>query len=125
MSLARNEWQKHPTVTGPEFPCILGIDYLRKGYLKDSKGYWWAFSIATLEMEDVKLLSTCLVSQRQHSVAGLLRVKEQQVPITTTAVHLQQYHTNLGFPIPIHQLICQLENQSVISKTCSPFNSPL
>lgn len=58
MSLARSEWQKYPTATGPEVPCILGIDYLRKGYLKDPKGYWWAFSIAALEMEDVKLLST-------------------------------------------------------------------
>ncbi|KAK4827198.1 hypothetical protein QYF61_015226 [Mycteria americana] len=38
VSLTGNEWQKHPTVTGPEAPCILGIDYLRRGYFKDSKG---------------------------------------------------------------------------------------
>ncbi|KAK4810883.1 hypothetical protein QYF61_013291 [Mycteria americana] len=35
VSLTGNEWQKHPIVTGPEAPCILGIDYLRRG--KDKK----------------------------------------------------------------------------------------
>lgn len=45
MSLTGNEWQKHPIVTGLEatHPCILGIDYLRRGYFKDPKvlvGFW-------------------------------------------------------------------------------------
>ncbi|KAK4828031.1 hypothetical protein QYF61_022808 [Mycteria americana] len=53
VSLTGNEWQKHSIVTGPEIPCILGIDYLRRGYLKDSKEYWWAFGIAALEMEEI------------------------------------------------------------------------
>ena len=33
------DWQKHPIVTGPGAPCILGIDYLRRGHFKDPKGY--------------------------------------------------------------------------------------
>ena len=41
VSLTGNEWQKHPIVTGPEAPCILGIDYLRRGYFKDPKEYWF------------------------------------------------------------------------------------
>jgi len=39
VSLTGKEWQKHPVVTGPEAPCILGIDYLRRGYFKDPKAY--------------------------------------------------------------------------------------
>ena len=38
VSLTGNEWQKHPIVTGPAAPCILGIDFLRRGYFKDPKG---------------------------------------------------------------------------------------
>ncbi|RMC09736.1 hypothetical protein DUI87_13523 [Hirundo rustica rustica] len=38
VSLTGKEWEKHPIVTGPEAPCILGIDYLRSGYFKDPKG---------------------------------------------------------------------------------------
>ena len=53
-----NEWQKHPIVTGPEAPCILGLDCLRREYFKDLKGYWWAFGIAALETEEIKRLST-------------------------------------------------------------------
>ena len=32
ISLTGKDWQKHPIMTGPEAPCILGIDYLRRGY---------------------------------------------------------------------------------------------
>jgi len=56
---------------------------------------------------------------------GLLRVEEEQVPITTTTVHWQQYHTNQDSLIPTHKLICQLETQGMISKTRSPFNSAI
>lgn len=28
VNLTRNEWKKHPLVTGPEAPCILSIDFL-------------------------------------------------------------------------------------------------
>ncbi|GAB0206840.1 hypothetical protein GRJ2_003149600 [Grus japonensis] len=125
MSLTGNEWQKLPIVTGPEAPCILGIDCLRRGYFKDPKGYRWAFGIAALETEEIEPLSTLPGLSEDPSVVGLLRVKEQQVPIATTMVHQWQYHTNRDSLIPIHKLIHQLESQEVISKTCPPFNSPL
>ena len=59
------------------------------------------------------------------SAVGLLEVEEQQVPIATTTVHRRQYCTNRNSLIPIHKLIHQLESQGVISKTRSPFNSPI
>ncbi|GAB0210126.1 hypothetical protein GRJ2_003478400 [Grus japonensis] len=40
-------------------------------------------------------------------------------------VHRRQYHTNRDSLVPIYQLIRQLESQGVISRTHSPFNSPL
>lgn len=58
VSLTGNEWQKTLIATGPEAPCITGVGHPSRGYFKDRKGYWWAFSIAALEMEDVKQLST-------------------------------------------------------------------
>ncbi|KAK4806727.1 hypothetical protein QYF61_007525 [Mycteria americana] len=119
VSLTGNEWQKHPIVTGPGAPCILGIDYLRRGYFKDPKGYRWAFGIAALETEEIKQLSTLPGLSEDPSVVGLLRVEEQQVPIATTTVHRRQYRTNRDSLIPIHELI------RVISKTRSPFNSPI
>ena len=39
ISLPGKNWQKHPVLTGPGAPCILGTDYLRRGYFKDPKGY--------------------------------------------------------------------------------------
>ena len=92
-------------MTGPEAPCILGIDYLRRGYFKDPKGYWRAFGIAALETEGIEQLSTLPGLSEDPSVVGLLRVEEQQVPITTTMVHWQQYRTNRDSLIPIHMLI--------------------
>ena len=62
--LSGKEWEKHPIVTGPDAPCILGIYYLRRGYFKDPKGYQWAFGIAALETEGIKQLSVYLVYQR-------------------------------------------------------------
>ncbi|KAK4814147.1 hypothetical protein QYF61_009066 [Mycteria americana] len=76
MSLTGNECQKHPIVTGPEAPCILGIDYLRRGYFKDPKGYRWAFGIAALEAEEIKQLSTLPGLLEDPSVVGLLRVED-------------------------------------------------
>ncbi|GAB0177267.1 hypothetical protein GRJ2_000191900 [Grus japonensis] len=124
VSLTGNEWQKQPTVTGPEAPCILGIDYLWRGYFKDPKGYWWAFGIAALEMEEIKQLSTLPGLSEDPSVVELLRVEEQE-PIATRTVHRQQYRTNRDSLIPIHKLICSLESQGAISRTHSPFNSPI
>lgn len=72
-SLTGKGWQKHPTVTGPKAPCILGIDYLRRGYFRDPAGYWWAFGIAALAKEKIKQLSSLL---EEPCVVGLLKVKE-------------------------------------------------
>ncbi|GAB0199240.1 hypothetical protein GRJ2_002389400 [Grus japonensis] len=115
VSLTGNEWQKHPIVTGPEAPCILGIDYLRKGYFKDPKGYRWAFGIAALEAEEIETLSSLPGLSEDPSVVGLLRVEEQQVPIATTTVHRRQYRTNRDSLVPIHKLIRQLEGQNPLT----------
>ncbi|KAK4823344.1 hypothetical protein QYF61_001621 [Mycteria americana] len=112
-------------LTGPEAPCILGIDCLRRAYFRDPKGYQWAFGIAALETEEIKQLSTLPGLSEDSSIAGLLRVEEQQVPVATTMVHRRQYRTNQDSLIPVHRLIHQLESQGVISKTPSPFNSPI
>ncbi|GAB0208366.1 hypothetical protein GRJ2_003302300 [Grus japonensis] len=125
VSLTGNEWQKHPIVTGPEAPCILGIDYCRRGYFKDPKGYQWAFGIAALETEETKQLSTLPGLSEDPTIVGLLRVEEEQVRIATTTVHRRGYRTNRNSLIPIHKLIRQLESQGVISRTRSPFNSPI
>ncbi|RMC05494.1 hypothetical protein DUI87_18687 [Hirundo rustica rustica] len=125
VSLTGNGWQKHPIVTGPEAPCILGIDYLRNGYFKDPKGYRWAFGIAAVETEDIRQLSTLPGLSDDSCAVGLLRVEEQQVPIATTTVHRRQYRTDRDSVIPIHEMIRKLESQGVVSKAHSPFNSPI
>lgn len=56
------------------------------------------------------------------SVVGLLWVEEQWELITA---HSQQDHTKQGFMVPIYMEICNLESQGVISKTRSPFDSPI
>ncbi|RMB99532.1 hypothetical protein DUI87_24269 [Hirundo rustica rustica] len=40
-------------------------------------------------------------------------------------VHRQQYRTNRDATIPVHKMIHELESQGVVSKTHSPFNSPI
>ncbi|GAB0189131.1 hypothetical protein GRJ2_001378400 [Grus japonensis] len=125
VSLTGNDWEKHPFMMGPEAPCILAIDYLQRGDFKDSKEYYWVFGIAALETKEIEPLSSLPGLLEDPSVVGLLRVKEQQVPIATTMVHWQQYHANRDSLILIHKLISQLESQGVISRTHSPFNSPI
>ena len=125
VSLTGDKWEKHSIVTSPEAPCILGIDYLRRGYFKDPKGYRWVFGVATVNTEKIKQLSTLPGLSEDPFVVGLLRVEEQQVPIATRTVHRRQYRTNRDSLAPIHELIHQLESQGVISKTHSPFNSPI
>lgn len=49
MSLIRNDWEKHTILTGPDAPCILGIEFLREEYFKDPKGNKWAFGVAAVE----------------------------------------------------------------------------
>ncbi|RMC19423.1 hypothetical protein DUI87_04034 [Hirundo rustica rustica] len=125
VSLTGNEWKRHPIVTGPEAPCILGIDFLRNGYFKDPKGFRWAFGIAAVETGGVKQLNTLRGLSENPSAVGLQKVEEQQVPIATSIVHRRQYRTTRDAVIPIHKMICELETQGVVSKTHSPFNSPI
>ncbi|GAB0199277.1 hypothetical protein GRJ2_002393100 [Grus japonensis] len=127
VSLTGDKWEKHPIVTSPEAPCILGIDYLRRGSFKDPKGYKWAFGVATVNAEKIKQLSTLSGLSEDPFVVGLLQVEEQQVPTATRTVHRWQYHRNRD-SLALHlmiEMIHQLESQGVISKTHSPFNSPL
>lgn len=94
VSLTGNEWERHPVLTGPNAPCVLSVDCLRRGNFKDAKGYRWVFGITAVESEDVKKLSTLPGLSHDCSVVGLLKVEEQQVPIATTTVHRRQYRTN-------------------------------
>ncbi|RMB93683.1 hypothetical protein DUI87_29913 [Hirundo rustica rustica] len=125
VSLTENEWKRHPIVTGPEAPCILGIDFLRNGYFKNPKGFRWAFGIAAVETRSVKQLNTLPRLSENPSAVGLLKVEEQQVPIATSTVHRRHYRTTRDAVIPIHRMIRELETQGVVSKTHSPFNSPI
>ena len=75
ISLTGKDWQKHPIVTGPGAPCILCIDYLRRGYFKDPKGYRWAFGIAAVDTEGVEQLSVLPRLSEDLSVVALLRLK--------------------------------------------------
>ena len=86
ISLTGKNWQRHPTVTGPEAPCILGIDDLRMRYFKDPKGYRWAFGIAAVNTNCVKQLSALPGLSDDPSAVGLLQVKDQVVPIATKVV---------------------------------------
>ncbi|GAB0206390.1 hypothetical protein GRJ2_003104600 [Grus japonensis] len=76
-------------------------------------------------MGEIEPLSSLPGLSEDPSVVGLLRVEGQQVPIATTTVHQWQYRTNRDSLVPIHKLIRQLEGQGVISRTRSPFNSPI
>ncbi|RMB87987.1 hypothetical protein DUI87_35640 [Hirundo rustica rustica] len=125
VSLTGKEWQKHPIVTGSGAPCILGIDFLRNGYYKDSKGFRWAFGIAAVEAEGIKKLNGLPGLSENPSAVGLLKVEEQRVPVATSTVHRRQHRTNRDAVIPIHKMIRELESQGVVSKTHSPFNSPI
>ncbi|TRZ07220.1 hypothetical protein HGM15179_019886 [Zosterops borbonicus] len=125
VTLAGYKWEKHPIMTGPETPCVLDTDYLRRGYFKDPKGYQLAFGVATMNTVKIKQLSTLPDLSEDLFIVGLLQVEDQQVSIATRTVHQQQYHTNQDSVTPIHELICQLESQGVISRTCSAFNSPI
>ncbi|RMC03344.1 hypothetical protein DUI87_20540 [Hirundo rustica rustica] len=125
VSLTRKEWQKHPIVTGPGAPRILGIDFLQNGYYKDPKGLGGAFGIAAVEAEGIKKLNSLPGLSENASAVGLLKVQEQQVPVATSMVHRRQYRTNRDAMIPIHKMIHELETQGVVSKTHSPFKSPI
>ena len=75
ISLTGKDWQKHPIVTGPGAPCILGIDYIRRGPFRDPKGYRWAFGITAVDTDNIKQLFVLPGLSEDPSVVGLLRVK--------------------------------------------------
>ncbi|KAF4797638.1 hypothetical protein TURU_071804 [Turdus rufiventris] len=110
VSLTGKECQKYPIVTGPEAPCILGIDFLWNSYYKDPKGLRWAFGIAAVAAESNKQLNTLPGLSENPSAVGLLKVTEQQVPIATLTVHHWQYQTNRDamIPIPIRVQCCAI-----------------
>lgn len=124
-SLTSDKWEKCPIVTGPEAPCILGIDCLGRGYFLDLKGYQWIFGVATVNTEKIKQLSTPSGLLEHPFLRGLLQGEGQLVPVATKAVHWQQYRTNRDSLAPIHELHHRLQSQGVISKTHSPCNTPL
>ncbi|RMC03189.1 hypothetical protein DUI87_20383 [Hirundo rustica rustica] len=72
-SLTRKERQKHPVVTGPGAPRILGIDFLWNGYYRDPKGLRWAFGIATVEVEGIKKLNSLPGLSENPSAVGPLK----------------------------------------------------
>ncbi|RMC17001.1 hypothetical protein DUI87_06258 [Hirundo rustica rustica] len=90
--------------------------------LKDSGG---ASGIAAVEAEGIKKLNGLPGLSENPSAVGLLKVEEQRVPVATSTVHRRQYRTNRDAVIPIHKMIRELESQGVVSKTHSPFNSPI
>ncbi|RMB88091.1 hypothetical protein DUI87_35548 [Hirundo rustica rustica] len=51
--------------------------------------------------------------------------KRLQLPVAELPVHRRQYRTTRDAVIPIHKMIQELESQGVVSKTHSPFNSPI
>lgn len=79
--------------TGLEAWCILCIDYLRTMYFKGPKGYQWAFSVAILNMEKIKQLTSLSGFSELFSVVALLWGDEQQAHChhnSAPAVILQQ-----------------------------------
>ncbi|RMC06522.1 hypothetical protein DUI87_15959 [Hirundo rustica rustica] len=144
-----------PVLAGPENLAILGEHGSGHGWLESTvnEGVWsWEFYhlleypgirsfftvlldfgfskmshtlLNTIETEGVKQLNTLPKLSENPSAVSLLKVKEQQVPIATSIVHRRQYRTTRDAVIPIHKMICELESQGVVSKTHSPFNSPI
>ncbi|KAM3666113.1 uncharacterized protein VK521_007233 [Ammospiza maritima maritima] len=102
---------------------------LRKDYRRqpDESIISWLVRLwdAAGEIEGIKQLNTLSGLSENPSAVGLLKVEEQRVPIATSTVHRRQYRTNRDAVIPIHKMIRELESQGVVSKTHSPFNSPI
>lgn len=68
MTVTSNKWQKHPIVTDVETRCILGMDYIRRGYFRDPKGYQWAFGVAAMDTERITQLSSLPIQSLSESV---------------------------------------------------------
>lgn len=104
----------------------IGTVHLQHRASQVPKGCCWAFRISALETEEIRQWNTLLISQTTPLLrVGLLRVEEQQLQITTATVHYQQYCTDRESVIPIHEMIWELQSYGVVSKTRSPFNSPI
>lgn len=74
VSLPRRDWEKHPIVTGPGAPCILGVDFLQKGCFKDLKGYKWAFGVAAVGFIGIDQLSVSSILLDDPFIVGLPKV---------------------------------------------------
>lgn len=61
---------------------------------QDPKGHHWASGIATVETEEIRQLNNLPRFSEDSSALGPLKVKEQEVPISTTTVHCRQYRTD-------------------------------
>ncbi|TRZ10398.1 hypothetical protein HGM15179_016710 [Zosterops borbonicus] len=75
--------------------------------------------------KSIQQLNTLPGLSKNPITVGLLKEEEQIVPIATSIVHCRQYRTTRDAVIPIHKMIRELESQGVVSKTHSPFNSPI
>ncbi|XP_066424603.1 uncharacterized protein [Molothrus aeneus] len=62
---------------------------------------------------------------KNPSAVGLLRVEEPKVPIATSTVRCWQYQMNEDAVSSTHKMIRDLKTQGLVSKTHSPFNSPI
>ncbi|RMB87993.1 hypothetical protein DUI87_35630 [Hirundo rustica rustica] len=104
-------------VTGGSQELTLSIDLK----LRTQVGFW----NSSCGAEGIKKLNSLPGLSENPSAVGLLKVEEQRVPVATSTVHRRQYRTNRDAVIPIHKMIRELESQGVVSKTHSPFNSPI
>lgn len=121
VSLTRKERQNHAILTDQKFP---GIDCFSRGYFKDPKGLLPAFGITGVETEEIRQLNTLLDLSENLSAVRLLRVEEWQILIAITG-HCGQCCTDQDSVTPVHEIICELQQQGVVCNTCSACNSPL
>lgn len=105
MSLTGHNWETHPIVTGPDASCILGADFLQKGYFEDLKRYKWAFGVAALGNDGTSQLSTSPGLLDDPSVMGLLKMEDQKVLTASITVDGRQYQTNRDSLLPKQNLI--------------------
>ncbi|KAJ7412661.1 hypothetical protein BTVI_45868 [Pitangus sulphuratus] len=111
---------------GPEAISISGVTGRSRQLTVlevEERGHRCVFGITAVETEAAKQLNSLPDVSENPSAVGLLKVVEQRVPIATKIVHCWQYQTNRDSVISIHKMIHELENQGVISKTHSLFNS--
>lgn len=80
-----------------------------------------------MKTEEIRQLNTLPSFSEDPSAFDLLEGQKQQVPITElcTAVCCQQYCADQDSVTSVHEIICELESQGVVSKTCLPFNNPI